>query len=142
MKRRRSSRSLSTPLRHEINVTPFVDVMLVLLIIFMVSAPMMQVSVPVNLPQGGSGENQEVKDPVILTIDEKEQLFLQDSLIHPAQLLTYLSSLPEGAESKIYLRGEQSIPYNAVIKVMNLLKNNGFSKIHLVVEPAMGDQKK
>ncbi len=141
MKRRRSSRP-HTPLRHEINVTPFVDVMLVLLIIFMVSAPMMQVSVPVNLPQGGSGTSTEVDDPIIVTIDEQEKLFLKDTAIEQSQLLTHLTSLPSGSASKIYLRGSRSIPYNAVIKVMNLLKAAGFSQIHLVVEQSIEGEKK
>ena len=141
MKRRRSARS-TLSLRHEINVTPFVDVMLVLLIIFMVSAPMMQVSVPVTLPQGGSGASTEVDDPIILTIDAQEKLFLKDLPIEQAPLLTYLASLPTGSESKIYLRGERSIPYNAIIKVMNLLKSAGFSQIHLVVEQSIEGEKK
>ena len=141
MKRRRSSRSY-TPLRHEINVTPFVDVMLVLLIIFMVSAPMMQVSVPVNLPQGGSGTSTEVDDPIVVTIDEQEKLFLRDTPIEQSQLLTHLTSLPSGSASKIYLRGSRSIPYNAVIKIMNLLKAAGFSQIHLVVEQLIEGEKK
>ncbi len=141
MKRRRSSRQ-QPALRHEINVTPFVDVMLVLLIIFMVSAPMMQVSVPVNLPQGGSGTSTEVDDPIIVSIDEQEQLFLKDTAMDQSQLLAHLASLPSGSASKIYLRGSRSIPYNAVIKVMNLLKAAGFSQIHLVVEQAMEGKKK
>jgi biopolymer transport protein TolR len=141
MKRRRSSRQ-QPALRHEINVTPFVDVMLVLLIIFMVSAPMMQVSVPVNLPQGGSGTSTEVDDPIIVTIDEQEKLFLKDTAIDQSQLLTHLASLPSGSASKIYLRGARSIPYNAVIKIMNVLKSAGFSQIHLVVEHINEGEKK
>ena len=141
MKRRRSSRQ-QPALRHEINVTPFVDVMLVLLIIFMVSAPMMQVSVPVNLPQGGSGTSTEVEDPIIVSIDEHEKLFLKDTAIDQAQLLTYLASLPSASASKIYLRGSRTIPYNAVIKVMNVLKAAGFSQIHLVVEQSIEGSKK
>jgi TolR protein len=141
MKRRRSSRQ-QPALRHEINVTPFVDVMLVLLIIFMVSAPMMQVSVPVNLPQGGSGTSTEVDDPIIVSIDEQEQLFLKDTAMDQSQLLAHLASLPSGSASKIYLRGSRSIPYNAVIKVMNLLQSAGFSQIHLVVEQAREGKKK
>jgi biopolymer transport protein TolR len=134
IKRRRSSQSLA-PLRHEINVTPFVDVMLVLLIIFMVSAPMMHVSVPVNLPQGGSGTSEELNDPVIVSIDAGEKLFLKDIEVTQEQLLQRLAALSSaGAVSTIYLRGERKLPYDAVMRVMNLLSRHGFSKINLVVE--------
>lgn len=135
IKRRRSSRS-GAALRHEINVTPFVDVMLVLLIIFMVSAPMMHVSVPVNLPQGGSGSGDETSDPVMISINETGKIFLQDQQVTPEQLIALLRAMPGTIGSKIYLRGDRQLPYNAVISVMNLLSAHGFSKVNLVVEKA------
>lgn len=135
IKRRRSSQS-SPPLRYEINVTPFVDVMLVLLIIFMVAAPMSQVSVPVNLPQGGSGSSDEACDPVVISLDGQERIFLQEQEVTPEQLIEGLKALPPGSASKIYLRGDKQLPYNAIMTLMNRLSAHGFSKVNLVVEKA------
>jgi biopolymer transport protein ExbD len=131
---RRSKKSHSSSLKHEINVTPFVDVMLVLLIIFMVSAPMMHNNIPVDLPiSGGSKEKGSDNPPVFVTIDGAKKLFLNDKEVSQEALLQGLKPLLLNASEPIHLRGDKTLPYDVMVTFMDFLRKNGFSKIALVV---------
>jgi TolR protein len=131
---RRSKKGHSGGLKHEINVTPFVDVMLVLLIIFMVSAPMMHNNIPVDLPKsGGTGDKSSNQPPVFVTINAAKQLFLNDKEVTQEALLQGLKERLTDSSEAIHLRGDETLPYDVVITFMDFLRKNGFSKIALVV---------
>ena len=126
----------------EINVTPMVDVMLVLLIIFMVSAPMLTVGVPLDLPQtqAKSIENSDQK-PIQLSVDIKGKVFINDSEIAINELIPKLKAITDargGLEERIYLRADKKADYGTVAKVMGLLSGAGFKKLALVTEADQG----
>ena len=120
----------------EINVTPFVDVMLVLLIIFMVAAPLLTVGVPVNLPKTQANAlPSEGKPPVELVIDAAGTPYLEKSPLSLAELITELRARAEnGQETRIRIRADQDAQYGAVARVMAALNRNGFRKIALVTD--------
>ena len=127
----------------EINVTPFVDVMLVLLIIFMVAAPLLTVGVPLELPDtAAEAVPTEQEEPLTVSIDAQGVIFIQDSVTDPAELVTRLAGIAaERASSRLYLRADGSIPYARVAEVMGALNAGGFTEIVLVTDaggPAMG----
>jgi biopolymer transport protein ExbD len=135
MKRRRYSRNAPT-LKHEINVTPFVDVMLVLLIIFMVSAPMMQKEIPIDLPQAGAGaDSAGVSKSLVVSINAENLIFLNEQPVSADELIQILKSQPpECAAAPIVLRAHEKLSYEHVIHIMDLLRRNGFCKIALTVK--------
>ena len=119
----------------EINVTPMVDVMLVLLIIFMVSAPLLTVGVPLDLPQSAAKSLDQDKEPLTLSVNVKGQVFLNNTEIDIKELVPKLKAITDargGAEERIYVRGDQTANYGAVMKVMGVLSAAGFSKIGLI----------
>lgn len=121
----------------EINVTPFVDVMLVLLIVFMVTAPLLQVGVPVDLPKAEAQKLPEDRTPLTISIDQKGAIFLEDTEITFEELVPRLVAIAENrdrTETRIYLRGDQSLDYGAVMKVMAALSRSGFTKVALVAD--------
>jgi len=121
----------------EINVTPMVDVMLVLLIIFMVSAPLLTVGVPIDLPQSEAKSLEQDKEPLTVSVNDKGQVFLQNAEISSDDLLPKLQAVAEargGTEARIYLRGDKSVNYGAMMKVMGRLSAAGFHKVALVTE--------
>src|SRR6185312_5976650 len=121
----------------EINVTPMVDVMLVLLIIFMVSAPLLTVGVPIDLPQSQAKNLDQDKEPLTVSIDEKGQIFLQNSEIAINDLVTKLQAIAEargGTEARIYVRGDKKVDYGTMMKVMGRLSAAGFHRVALVTE--------
>ncbi len=119
----------------EINVTPFVDVMLVLLIIFMVTAPLLAVGVPVNLPKTGARPLPEDSQPLAISITRDGKLFLQDTEVKPKELLARLHAVTESNPNvRIYIRGDRDIAYGTVIEVMAMLNAAGFSKVALVTD--------
>ncbi|MDV4145755.1 MULTISPECIES: protein TolR [Shimia] len=142
-KRRRRTRRRSQPMA-EINVTPFVDVMLVLLIIFMVAAPLLTVGVPVELPKTAAnplpGEQEE---PLAITIAADGTLAIMNSPVAPEELVNKLRAVAvERASQRIYLRADGALPYEMVVQVMGALNAAGFSDIGLVTDiggPDMGD---
>ena len=142
-KRRRRSRRRSQPMS-EINVTPFVDVMLVLLIIFMVAAPLLTVGVPVELPKTAAnplpGEQEE---PLAVTIAADGTLSIMNSPVAPGELVNKLRAVAvERASQRIYLRADGALPYERVVQVMGALNAAGFADIGLVTDiggPDMGD---
>ena len=124
-----------------INVTPMVDVMLVLLIIFMVSAPLLTVGVPIELPQSKAASLDQDKEPLAISVNVKGQVFLQDSEIKIEELVPKLKAITEargGNEERIYVRGDRSVDYGTVMKVMGRLSAAGFRRVALVTEVEQG----
>ena len=120
----------------DINVTPLVDVMLVLLIIFMVTAPMMMQGVEVNLPQTTAKSIKTREDPMILTINKKREIFLEDRQIKPEDLENKMKSIFKYRRSKeVLLRADREVPYGFVIKVIAGVKRAGIDKLGMVTEP-------
>ena len=120
---------------HEINVTPFVDVMLVLLVIFMVTAPLLTVGVPVNLPQTKARQMSEDKEPIAITIKQNGDIFLQETQIQLGELVPKLTAIAQnGYEERIYVRGDKTVDYGKVMEVMGELNAAGFKRIGLVTD--------
>jgi biopolymer transport protein TolR len=120
----------------DINVTPLVDVMLVLLIIFMVTAPMMMQGVEVNLPQTTAKSIKTREDPLILTINKKREIFLEDRQIGLNELENKMKSIFKYRRSKeLLLRADREVPYGFVIKVIAGVKGAGIDKLGMVTEP-------
>jgi biopolymer transport protein ExbD len=118
---------------HEINVTPFIDVMLVLLIIFMVAAPLSTVDVAVDLPVSTAKSQPRPEKPLFLTIRADLSLALGNDPIQPGQLGGAIDAATEGDRQKrIFLRADKSVPYGELMRVMNLLRNAGYLKVALV----------
>ena len=125
----------------EINVTPMVDVMLVLLIIFMGYAPLLTVGVPIDLPQTKAKSLDQDKEPLALSVNEKGQVFLQNSEIPIDQLVTKLEAITQargGFEERIYVRGDRKVDYGTVMRVMGRLSAAGFHRVALVTEVEQG----
>ena len=117
----------------EINVTPFVDVMLVLLIIFMVTAPLLTSGIKINLPESSSVLKNEKKDPVTVSINSKGEIFIQKKKFSKAQLINKLSLLKKNNQNlKIYIKGDKKLDYGKVMDLMNLINQSGFKKVALV----------
>lgn len=117
----------------DINVTPFVDVMLVLLIVFMVAAPLLTVGVKVDLPKTSAGPVNDQTEPLSVTIDSSGKLFLQDSEIGDEQIVPRLIAISEnGYDKPIFLRADKTVDYGRVAEVMALLNSAGFTKLVLV----------
>ena len=120
----------------EINVTPFVDVMLVLLIVFMVTAPLLTVGVPVDLPKTRAKPLSEDREPLSVTVRKDGGIYLQNTLITPETLVVRLTALAQnGTEERIFVRGDTSVPYGKVMEVMAILNTAGFTKVGLVTGP-------
>jgi len=119
----------------EINVTPFVDVMLVLLIVFMVTAPLLTVAVPLDLPQTNAQSLKQDKEPLVISIDAKGRIYLQETKFEPAQLVARLKAIT-GADpqARIFVRGDKGISYGKIMEVMGTISAAGFTKIALVAE--------
>jgi len=129
------SNSRSRTLMSEINVTPFVDVMLVLLIVFMVTAPMLTVGVPVNLPNSDADSLPDDKEPLTLSINSKGEIFIQDSKVGYSELIPKLLAISKNrTDTRIYVRGDRNINYGRVMEVMGKLSGSGFSKVALISE--------
>jgi biopolymer transport protein TolR len=125
----------------EINVTPMVDVMLVLLIIFMVSAPLLTVGVPIDLPQSQATSLGQDKEPLTLSVNEKGQIFLQNSEIKLDDLVPKLKAVADargGVDARIYVRGDKKVDYGTMMQVMGRLSAAGFHRVALVTEQEQG----
>lgn len=133
-RRGRRGRRHSQPIS-EINVTPFVDVMLVLLIIFMVAAPLLTSGVPVDLPKTAAKALNVDTKPITISVNGQGQLFLQEDEISEADLITKLTALADagsGFDERILVRGDRTSNYGAVLKVMGTISSAGYKKIGLV----------
>ena len=119
----------------EINVTPFVDVMLVLLIVFMVTAPLLTAGVPIDLPQTRARLLGQDREPLAVSIDNAGKVFLQNTEIQVAELVPKLMAISEnGYNQRIFVRGDRTVDYGRVMEVMGLLNSAGFTRIGLVTE--------
>lgn len=139
--RMQDTSDIDLPENHEINVTPFIDVMLVLLIIFMVAAPLATVSVPVDLPASSATPQPAPDEPVYLTIQADLSLTLGNDLrVERVALADNMRQLAPDEEQRIFLRADQTVPYGELMEVMNVLGTAGYLKVALVgLERPMGD---
>ena len=123
---------------HEINVTPFVDVMLVLLIVFMVTAPLLAVGIPVDLPDTRASDTlAEERPPLVITVQEDGVISVQKTAIDRTLLAARLQAISaENADIEVYVRGDRGVPYGEVISVMDLIKQAGLNRVKLVTKLA------
>ncbi len=127
----------SSQLMSDINVTPFVDVMLVLLIIFMVTAPMMMQGVDVSLPEATAEPLESEKEHLIITIDTKNQVFINDFQVTVDGLAEKLKKILEGrSDREVFLKADKDISYGTVVRVMAEIRGAGVEKLGMVTEPA------
>ena len=138
----RHSRRHQAPMS-EINVTPMVDVMLVLLIVFMVAAPLLTVGVPVNLPKTGAKPLTGDNEPLAITVKADGKVFLQDTAIETSNLVSKLRAISgTGYEERIYVRGDKDVAYGDVADVVARINAAGFSKVALVTDLKSGQGNK
>ena len=129
------------PVMSEINVTPMVDVMLVLLIIFMVSAPLLTVGVPIDLPQTQAKSLDQDREPLTVSVKVDGEVFLQTSEIKVEELVPKLQAITQargGLDERIYVRGDRKVDYGTVMRVMGRLSAAGFRRVALVTEVEQG----
>jgi biopolymer transport protein TolR len=120
----------------DINMTPFIDVMLVLLIIFMVAAPLLTNGVTVDLPKAAAGALNIDQKPVAISIDEKGQIYLMDQPVADADVIDKIRALAtDGPDTRIYLRASKTVPYGRVAELMGEVTTAGYKKVALVTEP-------
>jgi biopolymer transport protein TolR len=123
----------------EINVTPLVDVMLVLLVVFMVAAPLLTVGVPVDLPQTQAPPITEPKEPLVITINGEGHLFIQETEVPTESLVPRLGAITDNnRDAPLYVRGDKAINYGRVLEVMSLVSSAGFRKVSLIAVPPKG----
>ncbi len=119
----------------QINVTPFVDVMLVLLIVFMITAPLLTVGVSVDLPKTKASQLNSKGDPIIISIQKNGELYIQEREIDTLQLLPRLKAISSGNKNlRIYVRGDKDVPYGLVLDTIAKIKSSGFKKVALVAK--------
>jgi biopolymer transport protein TolR len=119
----------------QINVTPFVDVMLVLLIVFMITAPLLTVGVTVDLPKTKASQLSAKGDPIVISIKQNGELFIQERVIDTLQLLPRLNAISSGNKNlRIYVRGDKNVPYGIVLDTIAKIKSSGFKKVALVAK--------
>jgi len=136
--RRRSTGQTFT----EINVTPFVDVMLVLLVIFMVTAPMLTVGVPVDLPKTKAAKMNDQVEPLVVSVDANGKAYLSETELEGDALIERLIAVSgSNPDAKIYVRGDQKINYGRVMEVMGIIAAAGFNKVSLIAEMPSGPDK-
>ena len=124
----------------EINVTPFVDVMLVLLIVFMVTAPLLTVGVPVDLPKTKAQSISDSVEPLVVSINGEGEIYIQDTTVELKNLIARLSAITENkADTRIYVRGDRTIDYGRVMEVMGRINNAGFTRVALITEMPRSD---
>lgn len=119
----------------DINVTPLVDVMLVLLIVFMVTAPLLTVAVPVDLPKTNAQSIKQEKEPLVVSIDPSGSVYLQDTRTELDLLVAKLKAVTgANPDARIFVRGDKGIPYGRIMEVMGTISAAGYSKVALVAE--------
>ena len=129
-RRGRSNRPIA-----EINVTPFVDVMLVLLIVFMVTAPLLTVGIPVDLPKVKASALTDQKDPLEITVKIGGEIYLGESKVEVENLIPRLNAITElNKEARIYVRGDRVVAYGRIMEIMSLVNSAGYVKVALVTQ--------
>ena len=128
-----TERSFQTKIMADINVTPMVDVMLVLLVIFMVTAPLLVAGVPVQLPKNSAQRISQPNKPVIVTLAADARLYIRDEQVDAASLIPRLSALRSGeGDAVVYLRADKAIPYGEVMDLLGRLSSSGYQRISLL----------
>ena len=118
-----------------INVTPLVDVMLVLLIVFMITAPMLTVGVQVDLPQTKANQLNSDADPLIITMNKNREIFIQDAIVSAGDLIPRLKAISKvNSKTRIFVRGDNLLPYGEVIEIMGKIQSAGYEKVALVAK--------
>jgi biopolymer transport protein TolR len=134
----RRSRLRRAHVMSEINVTPMVDVMLVLLIIFMVAAPLLTAGVPLDLPQTQAKALEQNKEPLTISVNDKGQVYLMNTEIKMDELMPKLEAITKnrggGVDERIFVRGDKKVDYGTVMKVMGRLSQAGYRKVALITE--------
>ena len=119
----------------EINVTPFVDVMLVLLIVFMVTAPLLTVGIPVDLPKVKASALTDQKDPIEITVKLGGSVYLGESIVEVENLIPRLNAITDqNTEARIYIRGDRVVAYGRVMEIMSIINSAGYIKVALVAQ--------
>ena len=119
----------------EINVTPFVDVMLVLLIVFMVTAPLLTVGIPVDLPKVKSSALTDQKDPIEITVNLKGEVYISESKVDVDNLITRINAITQqNLNARIYIRGDRVVAYGRVMEIMSLINSAGYIKVALITQ--------
>lgn len=137
--RRRGRRRGGNAPMSEINVTPMVDVMLVLLIIFMVAAPLLTVGVPIELPQSQGKQLESNKEPLTISVAANGDVFIGETKVELAEIATKLKAIAKnGLDEQVFVRGDKGINYGAVMRVMGRISAGGFKKVSLVTEVEEG----
>ena len=119
----------------EINVTPFVDVMLVLLIVFMVTAPLLTVGIPVDLPKVKATALTDQKDPIEITVNLEGDVYIGESVVEIDNLIPRLNAITEqNTEARIYIRGDRIVAYGRIMEVMSIINSAGYIKVALITQ--------
>lgn len=118
----------------DMNLTPLIDIMVVLLIVFMVSAPLMTVTVPVDLPEVGKGAMAEGEEPLVISIDKDNNVYLQETKIKLEELIPRLQAVSAQKQQRLFIRGDQGLSYGKIMDIMSQLTAAGFTKVALVAE--------
>ena len=119
----------------EINVTPFVDVMLVLLIVFMVTAPLLTVGIPVDLPKIKANALTDQKDPIEITIKLDGTVYLGESIVEVENIIPRLNAITDkNTEARIYVRGDRVVAYGRIMEIMSIINSAGYTKVALVAQ--------
>jgi biopolymer transport protein TolR len=143
MQQNKSSRSRRFTSMSDINVTPFVDVLLVLMIVFMVTAPMMTVGISVDLPEADAASINEKTEPLTVSVNKEGKIYLQDTELDLVNLVPRLIAITgENPETRIFVRGDQTVNYGAIVHVMGAINAAGFKKVALLAELPKGDKPK
>jgi biopolymer transport protein TolR len=136
----RRARGQRRAVMSEINVTPMVDVMLVLLIIFMVAAPLLTVGVPIDLPETQAKSIEQDREPLTLSVNDKGQVFLQNTEIMMDEIVPKLQAIAKnGSDERIFVRGDRKVDYGTVMRVMGRLSAAGYRRVALVTEFEQGN---
>ena len=137
--RSRRHRGVRHAVMSQINVTPMVDVMLVLLIIFMVAAPLLTVGVPIDLPQTQAKSLDQDREPLTISVNDKGQVFLQNTEVKLDEIVAKLKAIAKnGTDERIYVRGDKNVDYGTMMKIMGRLSAAGFRRVALVTEVEQG----
>ena len=119
----------------EINVTPFVDVMLVLLIVFMVTAPLLTVGIKVDLPKVKATALTDIKDPIEITVKLDGEVFIGESKVEVENLIPRLNAITEqNTEARIYIRGDRVVAYGRIMEIMSIINSAGYIKVALITQ--------
>tara|TARA_B100001769_G_C22007151_1_gene541259 strand:- start:14 stop:439 length:426 start_codon:yes stop_codon:yes gene_type:complete len=119
----------------EINVTPFVDVMLVLLIVFMVTAPLLTVGIPVDLPKVKASALTDQKDPIEITVNLEGEVYIGESIVEVENLIPRINAITEqNTEARIYIRGDRVVAYGRVMEIMSIINSAGYVKVALITQ--------